>query len=67
MEKIDLKSVKIALEKDEMLEIAGGSGFWGWTGWSSMGPCTNGMQSMYRQYNVFWIGTGQYDYNVVSC
>ncbi|WP_369752762.1 hypothetical protein AB3G34_13725 [Flavobacterium sp. WC2409] len=28
MEKIDLKSVKIALERDEMLEIAGGSGFW---------------------------------------
>lgn len=25
MEKIDLKSVKIALERDEMLEIAGGS------------------------------------------
>ena len=28
MEKIDLKSVKIALERDEMLEIAGGSGGW---------------------------------------
>lgn len=27
MEKIDFKSVKIALERDEMLEIAGGSGW----------------------------------------
>ncbi|MCZ8169242.1 hypothetical protein [Flavobacterium sp.] len=54
------------LELKQMENLEGGK-FWGWSDWTPTGPCTNGFQTVSRHYDVLWINTGVYEYNVVSC
>ena len=54
------------LELNQMENLEGGK-FWGWTNWTPTGPCENGFQTLVRHYDVLWINTGVYEYNVVSC
>lgn len=67
MRKIDLKSVKIALNRDEMEEIVGGcGGTFGWGNAYTFG-CYGGTMIYWSDYNVFGIAFATKQVGSVSC